>query len=384
MRSLGGATFFVFGIVLVLLGANQAELARSLELDLARSGFLGAILALGLGAGVLIAGPLADRFPHRPLFIGSCLLAAAGLGSVDDGRGYVGVVLLLLIAGLGCGIYDTVVNAAVVRQNPERSASALALVHSLATLGAGIGPLLIRYWLSHGHWARTFHALAVLHVVLALWGLFSPAWSRHGAVPDVQRVAADMAWPALIALSIVAFAYVGVENGITVFAVPWAQSRGESEAVGQWSISSLWSGLFIGRLGLVLRPPRRGLSLLAVAGLGGAAIVCATSMFELGPLVLATGFAGVVLGPVYPLMIALVAQRFPERSGTALGLVAGAGAAGGFAVPWLIGVLGDAWGVRPALTLLGASALFVSAAALGLSRRDAAALEPAADGGSGS
>jgi MFS family permease len=62
--------FLAFGAVLVLLGANQASLAAELGLDLARSGLLASALAAGLGAGVVIAGPLFDRYPRRPLFVG--------------------------------------------------------------------------------------------------------------------------------------------------------------------------------------------------------------------------------------------------------------------------------------------------------------------------
>src|SRR4051794_23229158 len=145
MLQLGSATFFLLGVVLVLLGANQAELARALALDLTQTGFLGAIMSLGLGAGGLLAGPLADRFSHRPLYAGSCLLAATGLFGIDDGCSYAELVVLLLLTGLGCGLYDTVLNAAVVQRDPSRSTSALALVHSAATLGAGVGPLLIRW-----------------------------------------------------------------------------------------------------------------------------------------------------------------------------------------------------------------------------------------------
>src|SRR5262245_36137825 len=71
--------FLAFGVVLVLVGANEASLAAQLGLDLARSGLLASSLALGLGAGVVIAGPLFDRYPRRPLFVASTLLAAVAL-----------------------------------------------------------------------------------------------------------------------------------------------------------------------------------------------------------------------------------------------------------------------------------------------------------------
>src|SRR4029077_2806150 len=104
---LGSSAFFTFGIVLTLLGATQAEIARALSLDLAASGFLGAILALGIGGGVLLAGPLVDRFPRAPLMVGSCLLCALGFFAIGPQRSYLELVAALIVIGLGCGVYDT-------------------------------------------------------------------------------------------------------------------------------------------------------------------------------------------------------------------------------------------------------------------------------------
>ena len=376
MLYLSAATFFIFGIVLVLLGATQAALASDLALDLTTSGFLGAALALGLGAGVLVGGPLADRFARGPVFVGSCLVAAAGLLAVDVGRSYAVIVACILLIGLGCGIYETIVNAAIADRYRTRTASALAIVHSAATLGACVGPVLVQVLHGDRHWSASFHALGYAHCVFALCGgLASFGRAKHEDGAHVHVPAATwLASPVLPALAIVAFAYVGVENGLTLFAVPLAQSRAETESAGQWSISTFWLGLLVGRIALVLRPVTRGWSLLAANGIGGGLMLCAMSAAPLGPLAAATALAGLALGPVYPLMITLVAQRFPTATGTAVGLVASAGAAGGFAVPWLVGALGDSFGVRPAIIVLAAHAVLLSVAALALARREAGRL----------
>jgi fucose permease len=364
---LGSATFFTFGILLTLLGATQAEVARDLSLDLAASGFLGAVLALGLGAGVLVAGPLVDRFARAPLFAGACLLSAAALLAIGPGLGYAGIVVLLLLVGLGCGVYDTLVNTLVVERNPQRSASALAIVHSAATVGAAGGPFLVRFLLNHGHWSLVFHALGWMHLALAVC-----AYSLRGSRPQgrashaapVKSRSAFLLAPAMIAFSVVMFAYVGVENGVTLFAVPWAVSLAEPERMGQWSISAFWFGLLIGRLSLIVRRSQRGLQLLAASGLIGGVIICASSALQLGPLVLVTMVAGIAIGPVYPITIALVAERMPAAAGTALGVAAAMGACGGFAIPWLVGAVGDALGLQVALIVLGAHAFVIAIAAL--------------------
>ena len=109
MLPLGFAAFLAFGSVLVLVGANQAALAHSLSLDLSRTGLLGSTLVLGIGIGVVGAGPLVDRHPRRPLWVASMGLAAAAL------------------LGFGAGGLNTSANALVADIYPDNRGSMLKL-----------------------------------------------------------------------------------------------------------------------------------------------------------------------------------------------------------------------------------------------------------------
>ncbi|HKA15393.1 MAG TPA: hypothetical protein VKH41_10290, partial [Myxococcota bacterium] len=84
--------------------------------------------------------------------------------------------------------------------------------------------------------------------------------------------------------------------------------------------------------------------LLTGAGALAGALLGGTAGFAASPE-LALFAVGSALGCVYPLMIALAGQAAPGARGTAAGLAAGAGALGGFAVPWLTGAAGDAAGI---------------------------------------
>ena len=64
--------------------------------------------------------------------------------------------------------------------------------------------------------------------------------------------------------------------------------------------------------------------------------------------------AGLWLGPVFPVTIALAGQRFPDSIGSVVGLAVGAGSVGCFFVPWLTGALGDQAGIVTAVQWLAA------------------------------
>ena len=365
MLFLSSLSFFALGVALVLFGTNKAELASDLALDLAQSGFLGASLALGLGGGVMIGGPLYDRLPRKQLFVVSAALTGVALLAAAPDASYGRIVCVVLLAGICCGIYETIVNAVIAERFSGGATRAMAFVHASATAGAAVGPLLMRLNPLGKGWPAAFHGLGYLHLGIAVVGLFSAFPAAHSG--QVTRPAARVGWRSggLAALGCVAFAYVGVENGLTVFAVPWAQSRGAEAGVGQAGISALWLGLLCGRLLLAAQRPSAHAApqLLAAGGVLAGVIVGVASQFDGVPLPWATLLTGIVLGPVFPLMMSLTAQRFPHALGTTMGLVAGAGAAGGFCVPWLAGVVADTASVRVTIGGLGVLGLAIGAAA---------------------
>ena len=376
---LGFAAFVVFGVLLVLVGANQDALAKSLEMDLARSGLLGAAFALGAGVGVTGAGPVVDRLPRRPLFVVSLLASAAALLSLDASATFARAFLHMLALGAGAGFYDTLLNAVAIQDGNARGEASLgrrlAFLHAGATLGAVGGPPLVAVLASRGGWASSFHAAGYALLALAAWAAVVPLPApseRRAASGAVLAPSRSLASFPLLALCAVGFAYVGVETALTVFAVPWARAHGLPQERGQLAISALWLGLLAGRLGMLGAGRSLGTRFLAMAGLAGGGVLGLALVLGSPRIELVMALVGVALGAVYPAMIGLTGTRFPEKSGTAAGLVAGAGAAGGFAVPWLAGALGDAAGLALGL---GAVALFgfaIAGAAHGLRLRDRA------------
>jgi len=364
---IGFAAFFAFGVVLVLVGANQADLATALHMDLARSGLLGAAIALGAGTGVTAAGPLVDRLPRRPLFVSSLLVAALALLTMDRNVSFWQAFVHLFLLGAGAGFYDTLLNAVAIHEGGAEAAKPLALLHAGATAGAVAGPPLIGWLARIGDWSWSFHLTGVAFVLLAVWASFVrlPAPPRDVPSHATRRV---FRLP-LLALAVVGFSYVGVETAMTLFAVPWAQALLLLPAArGQTAISAFWLGLLGGRLVMLSLGRSLGTGFLAAAGVGGALILAAALWVRIPQLELVTLAAGLALGAVYPAMIALAGAEFPFATGTAAGLVAGAGALGGFAIPWLTGALGDAAGLATGLASSSLWCLTITAAALALAR----------------
>jgi fucose permease len=346
------ASFLAFGVVLVLPGAHQADLARELGLDLARSGLLASALAAGLGVGVVAAGPLFDRMPRRPLFVASLAIAAAALLSVRDGMSFAGWLAHIAAAGLGIGLYDTLISAAVAERYGEHAARPMSLLHSAATAGAIAGPFIAAAFDARGSAVSSFQSVGAAHAALALWALCLrfpdpvPHADAHASDPSRGRRGAGWIAARVAPFAAIAFAYVGVEASMTIFAVPYATGALDlSAARGASAISAFWLGLLCGRVGVLALPVALGPRTLAASGALAAGVLLACVASGHGVVELTFLATGVALGCVYPLIMALVGDRVRHARGTAAGLAAGAGALGGSAVPWLTGAIGDARGV---------------------------------------
>jgi fucose permease len=368
--ALGFAAFLLFGAMLVLVGANQAELARDLHLDLAESGLLASFLAAGLGAGVLVAGPLVDRLPRRPLFVAASLAVALGLCTVERSMGFARAGAQLACVGVGLGVYETLLNAVVGETYGARAARPLLFVHAAATLGAMLGPALAGWVSVWSDWSTGFRAVGAAHLPLAAMALrtaFPPP--RYAAERPHAGLLPPGALAALLPFAAIAFAYVGIETALTVLAVPYATTAlGLSQARGLAAISAFWAGLLVGRLAVLAVRGSIDARHLAVAGAAGALVLALGVAAGTRAVELLFGATGACLGLVFPVMVALTGESAGTARATAIGIVVSAGALGGFALPWLHGALGDAAGPAVGVGALAVWAAVAAAAARAVRR----------------
>ena len=132
--------FAVFGAVLVLIGANQDAIAAALDIHRDKSGLITSLLALGIGTGMAVGAPLADRLPRRSLVLGAAWLAAAALLGVSVDLSFARLLVHVFALGAGAGLASAVLNVVVVEHYGEAASRPLLVLHSAATLGAIAGP----------------------------------------------------------------------------------------------------------------------------------------------------------------------------------------------------------------------------------------------------
>lgn len=364
------ASFLSFGTLLVIFGANASEIIASLELDYAAYGLLGSILSLGLGTGIVIAGPIVDRAPWRPLFVGACAIVIAATTTVGPETPYALLVFHMFAIGFGAGFYETVVNALVIEAFGSSANRRLLFIHSGAALAACVVPLLIG-WIRESSilpWTQTFWLAGLLHVPIVVAALLLRIDSHSSG--DASEAPGDDADSdvddrfVLGALCVAAFAYVGVEAAITIFVVDHVSvDLGFGPLRAGRTISAFWGGLFIGRVASALLPRSPGAGTTAtLSGLSAALLALfGLSVVSIPELVMLG--VGLAASCAFPVLIALAGRALPSAPATAVGLAGGLGSLGGFVVPWATGALANRTTLSIALASLAAWMLLLSTAA---------------------
>jgi FHS family glucose/mannose:H+ symporter-like MFS transporter len=373
VTGLATASFLAFGTLLVLFGANATEIMTSLDLDYADFGLLGSMLSLGIGIGIVIAGPIADRLPRRPLYMGSCVVVIAATTTLGPHTTYEGFIVHIIAMGLGAGFYETVLNVIIVEEHGDEAGRRLLFIHSGASFAACVAPLVMGLFREHLglEWYAAFRWAGLLHVPLVAAAGFQSMRIKVKRRPSTpHELAESPSRPAnqklvLAAICFATFAYVGVESALTIFVADHAQTDlGFDATRATRTISAFWGGLLVGRLASGMSPRSPGAGATGVSAVLGAVLILAFGLGWLGVPEIAMAMTGLVLGGVFPVMIGLAGRSLPSSPATAVGLAGGLGSLGGFVVPWVTGRLAMTKGLPFAITSLSGWLLLLLAAAV--------------------
>lgn len=372
------AAMAVFGMVLLLMGA----LLPTLRVSLHQAGDLGSLPLLGILLATIVVGPLLDTAGAKPILVVALALVAAPLALLPDLKTYAGLAVAALVYGFGGGLLNTATNALVsdlsalrVAEAGERRAMALNLLGFFFSLGAISAPLLMA--LVAGGWgvAAVLRILAVVAIVvlLAVLLLRFPPPARPGAKPlALLRVLAN---PLVCWFGVLLFFESGSENAMFVWAGKLVQGAlSVSPARAATALVALSAALGVGRLFAVgwlrLLGHRRTLWLSCAGVIVGAVITAAGASYAV--MVIGLALVGLGMAAIYPTVLGLAGDRFPQDTGTVFGGIITVSLLGGTAGPWLASRLASGH-PRSVLWLPVIAAVAVAVLTAVVARRRAAA-----------
>jgi fucose permease len=331
------------------------------------------VFAIGWGIGSFGGGLVTERIGRRIVLTVACTLIGAGFMVLGLAPGWVVFLVAALPTGLGCGAIDGGGNALVLDLFPSGRGRALNLLHLFFSVGALSAPLAVGRMVEDGidwQWILVGTGLVAL-VVAVLFALVAMPDGRHArpahpeATPVVEtdqaarRVRDRLAAPLLL-MAVAIACYVAAEVGVSNWLVRFLEPAPLS--VATTGLSLYWAGLTLGRLlsaRLADRFDHLRFTTAAVLAMG-AALLAAILVPSLPASIALFGLAGVASGPVFPMIMALAGERYPERSAAVTGFLSGSAVVGSTLYPPVVGLLSVTIGLTAAM--LGNVVLAVASA----------------------
>jgi fucose permease len=263
------------------------------------------------------------------------------------------------------GTFDAALNAFAALELDARS---MNLLHAGYGIGASIGPWMMTGAVALGSssgWRAGMWVVATLAgAVAVILTVTRRAWALTPHVDD-RATRLQAARGVVLAALALFFVYTGVEIVAGQYAFTFlSEGRGVSVAAAGFAAGGFWFGLTVSRLALGLvggrLPTRAVVTASSVTAAGCLALLWWAPMPWVGLLGLM--LAGLALGPIFPLNIALTPSRVGRRNtARMIGYQIAAANLGAASLPWLTGRAVDRVGldVIGMILVTGAVALVI-------------------------
>jgi fucose permease len=309
------------------------------------------VYAVAYAAGSFGGGIATERLGRRTVLASSAALLVLGLLGLGLAPGWGLFLAAAVPMGIGAGAVDGGVNGLFLDLFRAARGRALNTLHLFFSLGALGAPLAVGGLVGSGlAWQAIVVGTAVAAVPVAvLFALVRMPGGRHaaGAVPAGQQRNRLSAPLVLLAVGI-AF-YVASEVGVSNWLVRFLD-RAPLE-VATSSLALFWAGLTLGRLAgarLADRFDHLGFTIASVSVMS-VALVAAILVPSLPLSIALFGLTGFASGPVFPMIIAIGGERYPDRSAAVSGFLAGCAVAGSVVYPPVMGFLSVSVGLTVAM-----------------------------------
>lgn len=343
-------------------GLSQEQLGR-----------IGAVTFIGLTGGILVTGPLADRFGAKVFALLGNFLLAVGLVVTWWSPTYEILLCANVLLGLGAGILDMVLSPVVSALNPDERTGSMNWLHSFYCIGATVTVLAGTAALQCGiTWRVASLLLIVLPAVLIflLGAVRFPALTAEGGErTPLKELLRDM-WfvGALVAIFLGGATELGMAQWLPAYA---ELSLKYPQWVGGSALFAFSVCMAIGRMGIGALSARVDPYTIMAVGCGISVALFLTGSFApIYPIALgACVLAGLTGSCLWPTMLAITADRYPNGGATMFGALAAFGNAGGIFMPWVVGGIADVADLHWGLAVSALAPFFMLPIVLALSSK---------------
>jgi len=344
MTSLAIAIYFL-PVFLTTLQDDSSLSTGASSLTNEQLGRIGGFTFAGLVVGILVTGPLADRFGAKLSAVAGNALVAVGLLAMSLSPGFDALLGAVFCMGLGAGILDMVLSPIVAALQPDNRTGAMNWLHSFFAVGAVLAVLAATLSLQFGISWRMM-ALILIPIPVAVGVAFAMLRLPPLVPDDGERTPMGtlMRQPVFLVAMVAIFLAGATELGLAQWMPAYSErSLGYSKETAGYALVGFNVAMALGRMSIAAASARFTPMTLMLAGCAATVALFVVACFAPWPVVamagcIAVGFTGSAL---WPSMLATSADLFPRGGATMFGVLAALGNAGGIFMPWGVGVVAD-------------------------------------------
>ena len=342
------------------------KVAEEYGLSQSRMGFLISMHFIAATIMPPLIGPLSDRIGKKKTTILGCLFYLAGAVVCCFVHSPMGFAAGIFGAGAAFGSLLTTCQAALSDAHPGEGGKYVSLFQGTLGIGCVVIPLVLAFLMETAgcSWRVLFLICGAgfFLVMAATFRIRFPEVSGGaGAQKEEEQSAAGRnLLSGLVSVFLVGtltgiLLYMFCETTLTFFMDSYFTLVFEEPSRSAIALALFWAGLAMIRL-LASRFYRYACVLVPILMLSSAAVMVLFAVNQSPVVAVAlAGIAGILFGPIWPFLLGIATDRYPERTGTVTGLVMLMDGSGGALAPVLIGLLSDLAGLRIAFGLVGIS-----------------------------
>lgn len=352
----------LFGIMLITLGSILPSLASKFGLNEIESGKLVSILPIGIIAGSLIFGPIADRYGYKMMFIITTLLMIGAFQGLAFAHSFLLLQISIFFLGFSGGVINGATNAVVSDISDEDKGANLSLLGAFFGVGALGMPLLLGILSKRFDYPYILSSVGILMLLAATYFIMTkfPHPKHHQGFPIKEGIKL-LTQPALLLTSFFLAFQSGAESLINNWTTTFFQNDLKfSKENSLFALTFYLGGLTITRmlLGKLLKIIPSFvvmISSLLLAVAGGVLLLYSGSSYLQSIIALAILGAGFAAS--FPVILSYIGHIYVQLSGTAFSIAFVIALTGNTLINYSFGLISNKYGTKQLPVLL----LFVTA-----------------------
>jgi FHS family glucose/mannose:H+ symporter-like MFS transporter len=367
------AGMLLFGVCMITLGSVASDLREKLQLDELASGALFSILPLGIIAGSLIFGPVADRYGYKLLLVISALCLFAGFEGLAFTESSGLLKLFILFIGIGGGAVNGATNALVSDISEKEKSANISLLGVFYGLGALGMPLVLGLLKSSVNFEIIVASVGIITLLSGIYFLIIkfPPPKQAGGVPFSKSLNL-IKDKVILTIALFLCFQSGFEAIINNWTTTYLISRlSITPSSALYALTSFVAGMVIMRLlmGSILRSvsPARLLLVFFILAFSGLMLLNTGHSFIISVAGLVLLGAGLSIG--FPVMLGFVGSLYAEISGTAFSFIFFIALVGNTLINLLMGAVAQKFGIEHLITFALAESVIMILLAFIIVRR---------------